>query len=74
DRSDVVILKRGKPSQALWAVHNFSNRRVSFPLARMLQIPSETTELSWSDVLNGTRISGPYLELEPFAVHWLELD
>ena len=53
-------------------MHNFSNRRVSFPLARMLQIPSETTELSWSDVLNGTRISGPYLELEPFAVHWLE--
>ena len=39
----------------------------------MLQITSETTELSWSDVLNGTEISGPYLELEPFAVHWLEL-
>ena len=73
ERSDVVILKRGTPSQALWAVHNFSNRRVSFPLARMLQVDSDTTTLSWSDVLNGTTISGPYLELEPFAVHWLEL-
>ena len=74
DRSDVVILKREHQARrSAWAVHNFSNRRVSFPLARMLQIPSETTELSWSDVLNGTRISGPYLELEPFAVHWLEL-
>ena len=73
ERSDVVILKRGTASQALWAVHNFSNRRVSFPLARMLQVDSDTTTLNWSDVLNGTTISGPYLELEPFAVHWLEL-
>jgi sucrose phosphorylase len=73
ERSDVVILKRGTPSQALWAVHNFSNRRVSFPLERMLQVDSDTTTLSWSDVLNGTSINGPYLELEPFAVHWLEL-
>ena len=73
DRSDVVILKRGTPSQALWAVHNFSNRRLSFPLAKRLQLPTDTAKLSWSDALSGSTIGGPYLELEPFAVHWLEL-
>ena len=73
DRSDVVILKRGAPGQELWAVHNFNNRRLSLPLARMLQMPEATSDHIWSDVLNGTEISGPYLELEPFAVHWLEL-
>ena len=73
DRSDVVIVKRGTPGHELWAVHNFNNRRLSFPLAKRLQIPSDTAELSWSDALSGSAISGPYLELEPFAVHWLEL-
>ena len=73
DRSDVVIVKRGTPGDELWAVHNFNNRRLSFPLSRMLQIPASSGGDIWSDVLNGTQIQGPYLELGPFAVHWLEL-
>ena len=73
DRSDVVIVKRGTPGNELWAVHNFNNRRLSFPLSRMLQIPAGSGGDIWSDVLNGTQIQGPYLELGPFAVHWLEL-
>ena len=68
-RSDVVILQRGEGASMLFAIHNFSDVRLSFPLSML----AESTGSVWHDVLNGhSLVAGQMaLDLEPFAVHWL---
>ena len=68
-RSDLVILQRGEGASTLFAVHNFSDVRLSFPLSTL----ADSTESGWHDVLNGhSLVAGQTaLDLEPFAVHWL---
>jgi len=68
-RSDVVILQRGEGASMLFAIHNFSDVRLSFPLSML----AESTGSVWHDVLNGhSLVAGQTaLDLEPFAVHWL---
>ena len=68
-RSDLVVLERGDGAQRLWVIHNFSGRRLSLHLASRLQHDAP----EWWDALHQQVIRGPYLELEPCAVHWLEL-
>lgn len=68
-RSDVVILQRGEGASTLYAIHNFSDVRLSFPLSTL----ANTTGSVWLDVLNRhSLVAGQTaLDLEPFAVHWL---
>jgi len=68
-RSDVVILQRGEGASMLFAIHNFSDVRLSFPLSMLAESPGSV----WHDVLNGhSLVAGQTaLDLEPFAVHWL---
>ena len=68
-RSDLVLLERGGGTRRLWAIHNLTGRRLSLHLASGLQHEAP----QWWDALHQQVISGPYLELEPCAVHWLEL-
>ena len=68
-RSDLVVLERGEGAQRLWVIHNFTGRRLSLHLASRLQHDAP----EWWDALHQQVIRGPYLELEPCAVHWLEL-
>ena len=68
-RTDLVLLERGEGASKLWAIHNVSDRRLSLHLASALQHESN----HWWDALQQQDIEGPYLELEPCAVHWLEL-
>jgi sucrose phosphorylase len=68
-RSDLVILQRGEGPGTLFAIHNFSDVRLSFPLSTL----TNATGPVWHDVLNGhSLVEGQTaLDLEPFAVHWL---
>lgn len=68
-RSDVVILQRGEGASTLYAIHNFSDVRLSFPLSTL----ANTKGSVWHDVLNKhSLVAGQTaLDLEPFAVHWL---
>ena len=68
-RTDLVLLERGEGPAKLWAIHNVSDRRLSLHLASALQHESS----HWWDALQQQDIEGPYLELEPCAVHWVEL-
>ena len=68
-RSDLVILQRGEGEGSLFAIHNFSDVRLSFPLSTL----ADPTGSVWHDVLTGhSLVAGQMaLDLEPFAVHWL---
>ena len=68
-RSDLVILQRGEGAGSLFAIHNFSDVRLSFPLSTL----ADSTGSVWHDVLTGhSLVAGQMaLDLEPFAVHWL---
>ena len=68
-RSDVVILRRGAGASTLFAIHNFSDVRLSFPLSTL----ADSSGSVWHDVLTGhSFVAGQTaLDLEPFAVHWL---
>jgi sucrose phosphorylase len=68
-RSDLVILQRGEEANTLFAIHNFSDVRLSVPLSTL----ADSRESVWHDVLTGhSLVAGQTaLDLEPFAVHWL---
>ena len=68
-RSDVVILRRGEGASTLFAIHNFSDVRLSVPLSTL----ADSRESVWHDVLTGHSlvVGQTALDLEPFAVHWL---
>jgi len=69
DRSDLVILKRGERDNLLFAIHNFSNVRLSLSLSSL----TDSAGPPWHDVLSGRSLplGQKALDLEPFAVHWL---
>jgi len=71
DRSDLVIISRGKSQERLLAIHNMTNSRLSFSFTDSLY----TTSLSsshWKDYLNNIEFFDNNIELKPYAVHWLK--
>ena len=70
ERSDLVILERGRGAARLWAIHNFSATRQSLVLASLWGASSPP---EWIDYLNpaGAVKTERQLELEPFGVYWI---
>ncbi|KGG22474.1 putative sucrose phosphorylase [Prochlorococcus marinus str. SS51] len=70
NRSDFVIIRRGMNDCCVWAVHNMTNKKLSFSLSDNLKTEIKNSYY-WNDALNNQDYKHDYMELSPYSVHWL---
>ncbi|WP_036917340.1 MULTISPECIES: alpha-amylase family glycosyl hydrolase [unclassified Prochlorococcus] len=69
-RSDFVLICRGKDQSRVWALHNMTNKKLSFPFDELLKA-DKGSNCYFFDALNEVKCLDNYIESRPYAVHWL---
>ncbi len=71
DRSDIVVIKRGKGPNSIFAIHNMTENKINYQLNDndLPQILDNVSNMQ--DYLASTKYNWKNISLEPFQVIWL---
>ncbi len=71
DRSDIVVIKRGKGPKSIFAIHNMTENKINYQLNDndLPQILDNVSNMQ--DYLASTKYNWKNISLEPFQVIWL---
>ncbi|KGF98524.1 putative sucrose phosphorylase [Prochlorococcus marinus str. MIT 9302] len=71
DRSDIVVIKRGKGRKSIFAIHNMTENKINYQLNDndLPQILDNVSNMQ--DYLESTKYNWKNISLEPFQVIWL---
>ena len=70
-RSDIVAIKRGIGSEALFAIHNMTENKINYQLQDSDLRELFNNEISLSDFLSSCKYNSNNISLNPFQVLWL---
>ncbi len=71
ERSDILVIKRGKDLNAVWAIHNFTENKLNFSFRDSEIMNYSSKEVQFEDYLTGKKYNNLCIVLEPFQVIWL---
>ena len=70
-RSDLIVIRRGEGLNSIWAIHNFTDKKLNYILNDSEIIDSIDNNLFFIDYLTGNKYSNLNITLEPFQVIWV---
>ena len=70
-RSDIVVIKRGNGSKALFAIHNMTENKINYQLKDFELEEFINNELYLRDFLTSCKYTSNNISLDPFQVIWL---
>ena len=70
-RSDIVVIKRAKGPESVFAIHNMTENKINYQLNDKELPEIINNEFNMQDYLTSARYSWKNISLEPFQVLWL---
>ena len=70
-RGDIVVLKRGVGSNAVFTIHNMTENKINYRLRDSKFSKSIDGDLNMQDYLTSNEYNSSNIELDPFQVIWL---
>ena len=70
-RGDIVVIKRGIGSSAVFTIHNMSENKINYRLSDFDLTKLKKNDLNMSDYLTSNKYNCNNIELDPFQVIWL---
>ena len=71
DRTDIVVIKRGKGPKAIFAIHNMTDYKINYQLNDNDLSQIFGNEFNMQDFLTSTKFNLKNISLDPFQVIWL---
>ena len=70
-RSDIVVIKRGKGTKSVFAIHNMTENKINYQLNDYDLPEIIDNDLNMKDFLASTKYNWKNISLDPFQVIWL---
>ena len=70
-RSDIVVIKRGKGPESVFAIHNMTENKINYQLNDIDTPGIIDNEFNMQDFLTFTKYNWKNISLDPFQVIWL---
>ncbi len=70
-RSDIVVIKRGKGPESVFAIHNMTENKINYQLNDNDLIGITDNDCNMRDFLESTKYNCKNINLDPFQVIWL---
>ena len=70
-RSDIVVIKRGKGKNAIFAIHNMTENKINFQLNDNELSKTINNDFNMRDYLKSNKYNWKNISLDPFQVIWL---
>ena len=70
-RSDIVVIKRGKGSKSIFAIHNMTANKINYQLNDKDLPQTINNDFNMQDFLASTKYNWKNISLDPFQVIWL---
>tara|TARA_Y100001968_G_C19408312_1_gene744931 strand:+ start:74 stop:1834 length:1761 start_codon:yes stop_codon:yes gene_type:complete len=70
-RSDIVVVKRGKSSEAVFAIHNMTENKINYQLKDNELPELINNDINMHDYLTSNKYNWNNISLDPFQVIWL---
>ena len=70
-RSDIVVIKRGKGTKSIFAIHNITGNKINYQLNDNDLPQTIENEFNMQDFLVSTKYNWKNISLDPFQVIWL---
>ena len=70
-RSDIVVIKRGKGSESVFAIHNMTDNKINYQLNDNDLPELLNNDLNMRDFLTLSKYNWKNISLDPFQVVWL---
>ncbi|KGF89651.1 MULTISPECIES: sugar phosphorylase [Prochlorococcus] len=70
-RSDIVVIKRGKGSDPIFAIHNITENKINYQLNDIDLPKLIVNDFNMQDFLTSTKYNCKNISLDPFQVVWL---
>ena len=70
-RGDIVVIKRGIGSKAVFTIHNMTENKINYRLVETDFSNMIENELNMQDYLTSKKYNCNNIELDPFQVIWL---
>ena len=70
-RSDIVVIKRGIGSKAVFTIHNMTDNKINYRLSESKVTKLINNDLNMQDYLTSNKYNSNNIELDPFQVIWL---
>jgi sucrose phosphorylase len=70
-RSDIVVIKRGKGSQSVFAIHNMTDNKINYQLNDHDLPEILNNDFNMRDFLGSSKYNWKNISLDPFQVIWL---
>ena len=71
DRSDIVVIKRGKGPESVFAIHNMTENKINYQLNDNDLTEKIDNDFNMRDFLTSTKYNCKNISLDPFQVVWL---
>ncbi len=71
DRSDIVVIKRGKGPESVFAIHNMTENKINYQLNDNDLPKIVDNDFNTHDFLTSTKYNYKNISLDPFQVIWL---
>ena len=70
-RSDIVVIKRGKGPDPIFAIHNMTENKINYQLNDIDLPKLMVNDFNMQDFLASTKYNCKNISLDPFQVVWL---
>ncbi len=70
-RGDIVVIKRGIGSNAVFIIHNMTDNKINYRLSEYKSTKFINNDLNMQDYLTSNKYNSNNIELDPFQVIWL---
>ena len=70
ERSDLIAIQRGEDNNAIFAIHNITDKKLNFSINEFLKFSPEELFVFY-DYLSGREYTNLNIILEPFQVLWI---
>ncbi|MDC3119037.1 sugar phosphorylase [Prochlorococcus sp. AH-716-K03] len=71
NRGDIVVIKRGIDSKAVFTIHNMTDNKINYRLSEYKFAKLNNNDLNMKDYLTSSKYNSNNIELDPFQVIWL---
>jgi len=70
-RSDIVVIKRGKGPESIFAIHNMTDNKINYRLNDNDLPAIKNNDFNMHDFLASNQYNWKNISLDPFQVLWL---
>ena len=70
-RSDIVVIKRSKGPESVFAIHNMTENKINYQLNDSDLLEKIDTDFNMRDYLTSVQYNWKNISLDPFQVIWL---